>query len=192
MSFASPTMMLGSQIAGAASSAIGGFFGAKSQKSALNFQADLADTNARIAEISAQSTLAQGQKEVGRLTLRAGALKSSQRANLAANGVDLGVGNAAELQASTDLMKEIDTNQITANAVRSAWGIRTNAVSLQNEALIKRATADSVSPGMAFGSSLISGASKVAGSWYEMNKAGLFDSPSNDPIGDLGAEKGWW
>lgn len=183
MGFTSPqlgTMSLIGQVGGAIQSGIGSYYAAKSQKSALNAAAGIADTNARIAELGAQSALQQGEKEVGRLTLRAGQIKSSQRAAMAANGVDLGVGNAAEVQASTDIMKEIDANQITANAVNNAWGIRTQAVSLKNEALTKRAAASGISPGMAAGTSLIGGASKVASSWYQMDKAGVFDnSPSN-------------
>ena len=167
------------QIGGAASSAIGSYYSARTQKATLQGQADLADTNARIAELGAQSALLQGQQQVGALTLKAGHLKSSQRAALAANGVDLGVGNAAEIQASTDIMKEIDANTLTANAVRSAWGYRTQAVNFQNEALMKRAGAKSISPGMAATSSLLGGAGQVAGSWYAMNRAGAFNSPSN-------------
>ncbi len=175
------------QVGGALSSIIGSFFAASAQKSALKFQAKMADTNARIAELGAQSTLMQGQSEVGRLTMRAGAIKSSQRASMAANGIDLGVGNAAELQASTDLMKEIDSNQITANAVRNAWGYKLSAVNSSNDALIKSATANSISPLSAAGSSLLGGASRVAQSWYAMNKSGALDnSPSTGVIGGGG------
>ncbi len=130
---------------GLASAAIGAYFSGQAAK----YQAKIADTNARIAELSAQSSLYAGQKEVGRMTLRAGQLKGTQRATMAANGVALGVGNAAEIEASTDLMKEIDKQTIEANAVRGAFGYRTQAVNYQNEATMKR----TVSPiGMAAGS----------------------------------------
>jgi len=186
------------QGAGALSSIIGSFFSASAQKSSLKFQSEMADTNARIAdtnariaELGAQSTLMSGQKEVGRLTMKAGMMKSSQRASMAANGIDLGVGNAAEVQASTDIMKEIDSNQITANAVRSAWGYkiqalnaRNESVSASNSALIKNATADGISPLSAAGTSLLSGAGKVAQSWYMMDKAGAVNNtPSTGAIG---------
>lgn len=92
-----------------------------------------AKVNAQIAEMGAQSVLAQGQQQVASLTLRAGQMKSTQRAAMAANGIDLGVGNAAEVQASTDIMKEIDKNQIEENALRTAWGYRTQAVAAQIE-----------------------------------------------------------
>lgn len=166
------TASLIGQIGGGVTSAIGGYFSAATQKATLKGQAAVADTNARIAELGAQSALYQGQQQVGALTLKAGQLKSSQRAALAANGVDLSVGSAAEIQASTDIMKEIDANTLIANAVRTAWGHRTQAVDFQNEALIKRATAGALSPFGAAASSLLGSATTVASSWYSLNKSG--------------------
>lgn len=192
------------QIGGGVTSAVGGYFSAATQKATLKGQAAIADANARIAdanasvvratagvnsriaELGAQSTLLQGQQQVGALTLKAGQLKSSQRASLAANGVDLGVGSAAEIQASTDIMSEIDRNTIEANAVRSAWGYRTQAVNFQNEALMaqsngwayrtdaenKRTTASAISPFGSAAGSLLGSAASVAGSWYSLNKSG--------------------
>ena len=124
------------QLGGALSSTIGSFYSAQTQRDNLRFQADMASINARIAEQSAQSALDAGNRQVGALTLKAGQLKSGQRAAMAANGVDLGQGSAAEVLASTDLMKEIDVNTLTANAVRSAWGYRTQGVNYQNQALL--------------------------------------------------------
>jgi len=175
-------------IGGAANSAIGSYYGAATQKATLKGQAEVADVNARIAELGAQSALNQGQQEVGRMTMQAGKVKSAQRAAMAANGIDLGEGNAAEVQATTDTIKEIDANTITANAVRSAFGYRTQAVNFQNEALTKRATSSTVSPGMAVASSLLGSAASVAPSWYGMKQAGLFDKPSTGGIGSEGWE----
>jgi hypothetical protein len=160
------------QIGGAATSAIGGYYGAATQRATLRGQAAIAESNARLAEMGAQSVLLQGQQQVGALTLKAGQLKSRQRVALAANGVDLGVGNAAELQASTDIMTEIDKHTLEANAMRSAWGLRTEAMNFQNEALTRRATADAMNPGMAAASSLLGSAGSVASSWYAFNKGG--------------------
>ncbi|MDR3005198.1 MAG: hypothetical protein LBV14_13305 [Acidovorax sp.] len=179
------------QIGGLLTSTIGGYYSAASQKSALKAQAALADTNARIAELGAQSALAQGQQQVGALTLRAGQLKSTQRANLAANGVDLGEGSAAEVQASTDLMKEIDKNTVEANAVRSAWGYRTQAMNFQNEALTKRATAGGISPIGSAVTSLLSGAGSVASSWYAQSKAGGLGNSGASSTGQGGMGSGY-
>lgn len=160
------------QFGGMASSAIGSYYSSATQKINLQTQAALAESNARIAEIGAQSALFQGQQQVGALTLKAGQLKSKQRAAMAANGISLSEGSAVELQASTDIMKEIDANTLNANAVRSAWERRTQAVNYQNEALTSRASASGISPGGSMYSSLLGSAGSVASSWYALNKAG--------------------
>lgn len=187
------------QIGGGVTSAIGSYYSAATQKATMQGQAAVADVNARIAELGAQSALYQGQQQVGALTLKAGQLKSSQRTAMAANGIDLGSGNAVEIQASTDIMKEIDANTLTANAVRSAWGYRTQAVNFENEALTKRATAGAINPlGSAVGS-LLGSAASVAGSWYSLNKYGVFGKTdieqanrTSDPIYTLGQSRNWW
>lgn len=85
------------------------------------------EMNARLAEMAAETEMTRGQIEYGAFTLKKGRMKSSQRANLAANGIDLGVGSAAEDLTSTDIMGEIDGQMIVNNAVRSAWGYQTQA-----------------------------------------------------------------
>lgn len=174
MSFA--TAAIAMQGAGAASSIVGSYFGAKSQKSLLNGQAQIDDINARIAELGAQSVLFQGRAQTNAIGLQAGQLKGRQRVALAANGVDLGEGSAAEVQTGTDVMKEIDRNTAEGNAIRSAWGYRMQETNLQNDALMKRASASAISPGMQAFSSLLSEGGKVAGSWYSMGKTGALQS----------------
>lgn len=181
MGFASSqlaTASLVGQIGGGVSSAIGSYFSAGAQRATLKGQAAAADINARISELGAQSALNQGQRQSGALTLKAGQLKSSQRAAMAANNIDLGEGNAAEIQASTDIMKDIDANQIAANALQSAWGYRMQGVNYQNEAIAARAGAGAISPFGAAAGSLLGSAGSVAGSWYSLNRLGaLKDTP---------------
>lgn len=169
--------LLGAQAAGAATSAVGAFYGAKSQQISARGAAAMDDLNAQQSELAAQQELARGQSQVAAVTLRAGQVKGAQRAALAANGVDLGVGSAAEQLTSTDIEKENDINTITANAVRAAWGQRMQATNFSNDAIAKRASADSISPAMSGFTSLLGSASSIAGSWYTLNKAGAIPSP---------------
>jgi hypothetical protein len=178
-------MSLAAQAGGTAMSTIGSFYSARSQQSALQSQANIADTNARIAELGAQQEMFRGEREVAALTLRAGQLKSTQRAGMAASGIDLGEGSAAEILTSTDLMKEIDTNTATANAVRSAWGYRTQATNYQNDALTKRASADTISPFGAAATSLLGGATSLASNYYKLDKLGAFKKTGGDESGAL-------
>lgn len=184
---------LATQVGGALTSTVGGYYGAQTQAANLRSQATLADINARISELGAQSALEQGKQQKASLTLQTRQLKGRQRATQAASGIDLGVGSAAELRASTDLMKEIDVGTLRANAVRNAWGHRTQAVNFQNQATMARASASGINPIGTAATTLLSGASNVASSWYSMSRAGVFDAPKQyDTMDALAADKGWW
>ena len=188
-----PMASLGMQAAGAAMGTVGSYYSARNTKSNLQLQANLADTNAQIAELGAQSALAQGAKEEQRSRLQTTALKKSQRVALAANGVDLGQGSAAELLTSTDLMGDIDANTIKANALRSAWGYRTQATNYQNQALMDRAAAGTISPGMSAAASLLGSAGSVGPSWYQFNQAGAKGFGEKAVMQDSGKATGsWW
>lgn len=168
-------LALTAQAGGAAISTIGAVSSAVGQKSALNAQAGIDDTNARLAELGAQSVLLQGQSQEQQSMISTANLKSKQRVALAANGVDLGVGSAARQLTSTDVLGAVDANTIHANAIRSAFGYRTQAVNLQNDALQKRSAADSISPISSAASTLLGSGGQVAGSWYQLSKVGAFD-----------------
>ena len=188
-----PMASLGMQAAGAAMGTVGSYYSARNTKSNLQLQANLADTNAQIAELGAQSALAQGAKEEQRSRLQTTALKKSQRVALAANGVDLGQGSAAELLTSTDLMGDIDANTIRANAVRSAWGYRTQATNYQNQALMDRASAGAISPGAGAVASLLGSAGSVGQSWYQFNQVGAQGFGKKVVMQDSGKATGsWW
>ena len=161
------------QIGGAVVAAIGAVSSAMSQRLALKGAAEIAEINAGIAERAAQQEMARGQEVIAQATERAGQVKGAQRAAMAANGIDLGEGSAAEVLTSTDLAKEHDMQVIQANAVRAAWGHRMSATSLGNQARADRAGAGSISPLVAGTSSLLSSAGQIAGSWYSMNKNGI-------------------
>lgn len=167
---------LGGTVFGAVTGAFGSFYAAKSKKADLEFQADLSDINSRILEQGAQSALLQGQHETMRVTMRAGQVKAGQRASMAANGIDLGVGSAAEVVASTDIMKEVDTNTIKANAVRSAFGYRTQAVGAKNEGIMARAQAGGINPLASGVGTLLSSAESVAKAWKKATQPADPDS----------------
>jgi hypothetical protein len=169
---------LGLQGAGAILAMIGAYSSAQGQQSNLRAQAALDDINASTAENAARAALFAGQREEQRSMIATANLKATQQVGFAANGVDLGEGSAQRTLASTDVMGEIDRNTIAANAVRSAWGYRTQAVNSRNDALMKRASADSISPLMAGASSLLTSAGSVAQNWYSLNKSGAVNNGS--------------
>lgn len=161
---------LGLQSFGAVNSAIGSYYAARSKESSLRFAADMADINARIAENAAQADLLAGQRQVASSTMRYGQLKGTQRASMAANGIDLGEGNAAEVQATTDIFKDLDKNQLEINALQSAIGRRTEAMNYRVNAIMNRGMAAGVNAPLSGGKTLLDGATLVASSWYQYNK----------------------
>lgn len=139
-------------------SAAGSYYGARSQASSLQYQADMADINTKIGDMGAQSALLRGQRQGAVEGLRMRQVEGNQRADLAANGVDLGVGSAAETQAGTQMMKNEDLATIHANAVQDAWGYRINAMNSSARGTMARATASGINPGLSAGSTLLTSA----------------------------------
>jgi len=167
------------QAGGVLNSAVGSFYAAKSQRyqlasqaSSAEFQADIARLNARMAGAEAERALLAGERQIGRYTMQAGQQKAAATASLAARGVTAGVGSAAETMATADVIKEIDSMTINANAVRQAEAMRMQRVSFLNQAAMSDVTArnlmrmrKTISPEYAAMTSLLGGAGQVASSY---------------------------
>ena len=102
--------------------ALGSFGITKHSNAAAQAQANIARINAQMMERQYQATLRASESVIVSKTMAAGRVKSAQRAALAANGIAVGEGSAAEMQASTDIVKEMDVNQIKSNALAEACG----------------------------------------------------------------------
>jgi hypothetical protein len=171
-------------IGGAVTGAIGTYYAAQAQKdqyamqaSTMRFQSELSQLNAQQAEFTAQQILRVGQQRQGQIGLRAGKIKSSQRASMAARGIDLGVGSAVETIATTDLMKEIDMLTTNAETVRSSEAARLQKQNFMNQAAMQQLSASnldisagSINPGLMAGASLLGSAGSVANAWFQDRK----------------------
>lgn len=173
-----------------------------------NNNALVAENNAELASWQARDAIRTGEKQVAdQVTARRQALdsvnteaatvKSRQKVGLAANGVDVTDGSAADVLTSTDYIgalnaqnvndaadRNIDT--IRDNAVKNAWGYTTQGVGYKDQAATaradaqlykydaarQRAGASGISPNSAAAVSLLGSAGQVAASWYSTKKAG--------------------
>lgn len=152
--------------------AFGSFATQKKTNAALRSQANIARINADLMERKYQATLANAEKAITRQTMAAGRTKHSQRASLAANGIAIGEGSAAEQLASTDFLKEVDKNQAQANAVSEAWGYRwakNNALAQARAAEARRQSA-----GLTAGLTLLAGAQQTGFDYFKMQQQGVF------------------
>ncbi len=182
---------LATQGLGATASAFGSYYASKAQKLALAVSADVSDINARMAETAAQQALLSGQREEQRVRLNTANVKSAQRVNLAASGVDISSGSAANVLKSTDVMGEIDALTVKDNAMRQAFGYRARGIDSTNQALMSRAQASAISPETAFATSGLNSYSRMAPAIDKYFKE-VDANKNEDPIFAYGKNKNWW
>lgn len=164
-------IMLGASIGQAIGSAYSAFVGAKTSAYVQKKQAQIAQDNAEIMRMGAETAYRQGEQQVAKITRRAGQIKGAQRARYAANGAALGVGSTAEVATNTDLDKEMDVWTAKLNAMQAAWGYSRKSLEYgaQGSAL---GTVSSTNRSLASAAALsagLSGATQVASNWYLFN-----------------------
>lgn len=164
---------------GAATGAIGSYYSAQSQQNQLKMQAQnqafaaqMARVNQRAAEFTAMELGREGQLKFGRYSMQAGQARAGARASLAARGATLGMGTAAETLGSMDVIKEIDRLSINAATVRAqeaarlqAFNIGVGATMADISAANLQATAGTIYPGLAMGTSLLGSAADIGSTW---------------------------
>lgn len=162
----------GASVGLAIGQAIGGMYsawkGGKTTKYVMQKQAEIAEANRQMAQLSAESAMRQGEAQVAQLTYRAGQIKAKQRTAFASNGVRLGTGSTAEVAASTDIMKEIDKSTAEMNALSAAWGYKQQALQASAQGGIFSATASyakAAKQSEGF-SSVLEGGFSAADRWY--------------------------
>jgi hypothetical protein len=121
--------------------------------------------NAQMNEYSAQDAQRRGAEEAAAIQRKGAAIKSSQRAALAAKGLDLTYGTSADLIDQTDFFTQSDVATARNNAARDAWSARA-----QGGLSLAQGNAAAANARMEGNASLLSGAGQVAGRWYDMNK----------------------
>lgn len=92
-----------------------------------DMEAGIAERNAQILEMRADEAIRVGQDQQQTVMINTAALKSSQRARLAANGVVLDSDTGVRILTGTDWMEERDTDTLHNNAVREALGYHLQA-----------------------------------------------------------------
>ncbi len=140
-------------IAAAAASAIGTGFSAIQQANMHRYQARVADRNAQLAaEAGRQEQDATRQTALDHYR-RVAQLKGAQRAQMAANGIDINFGSAADVQGDTEMLAREDTSRIYEQGSRNVRARDFEGANYGGEASAQRTAATG---------SLISGAFDVA------------------------------
>lgn len=115
-------------IVAAGASVAGGISEAQAAEAQGDFARAQAEENARLAEAQAADIETRGQKEAGQFRRKVRGVVGSQRAALAAQGIDIGSGTAKDIAEETAAIGEQEASQIRINAIRQAFGVRTQAI----------------------------------------------------------------
>lgn len=117
----------------AMSSAGNAYAQSNAAKTQGEFQKQQAEQNARLAEMQAKETEEAGEKQSQQHRAKVKALVGSQKAALAAQGIDIGSGSALDLIDQTTAAGEDDAATIRLNAYRQAFGIRQQGANTRNQ-----------------------------------------------------------
>lgn len=171
-------------VAGATLTAYGAYQQAQGQKSQAKYNAAVQENNARVAEFKAEDAQDRAQTDAENVGRQQAAVRGKQRAQLAANGLDLSSGTPLSVQEQTDYYGLKDQKTATDNGAREAWGLRSQRDSYSAESQMQRNTAKSISPFGALATSLLGSSGKIADRWLVNNptsggsKGGSFGLPS--------------
>jgi hypothetical protein len=128
-------------IASAAVAATGAVFSGISQAQQYRYQAQVADQNAKLAADQARDSIETTNTEALRARRAQAQTEGQQTAAMAANGVDLSFGSAADVVSDTKMLGNEDVAQIYKGGNERTRGYDINAWNYRSQAAGARAKA---------------------------------------------------
>jgi hypothetical protein len=164
-----PAIVIGATVLSTATAAYGQIQQGQAAKSQADYQAAVARNNSIIAEQKAEDAIARGAIEEQQRRELTQQRISKQRASAAARGVEADSGSALALIEDEAGIGELDALTIRQNAAREASGLRYQGQQFSAEGQLLESTGKSArrASTISAGGTLLSGASKVAGKWYD-------------------------
>ena len=107
---------------------------AKSLRAQAAYQASMAEVNAQFSEMQANDVMRRGKQEATAVRKEGQKIIGAQRAALAAQGIEVDTGSAAELQEETAMLSAEQAVKVQNNAWREAWGYKTQAAQMRSAA----------------------------------------------------------
>ena len=156
----------GLQLSGLISSTIGAYKKSSGEQQGYEFQSAVARNNAGLSEIQRKDALLRGQSTEQNVRLRTAQVGGTQRASLAARGIDIGEGSPLNILTDTAFMGERDALTARDNAAKEAWGFQVQGQNHADNAALLDWRASQISPAGDAINTLITGAGKVAAGWY--------------------------
>lgn len=161
--------------------AAGQLYSGMAQARAANYQAKVAEMNARIERKRAVDAIDRGHEEERKHRMEVAQLQGEQEASYAASGLDLSYGSPNAVIASTATLGELDAQTIRSNARKESYDRLVGAANQDAEAQMKKAEARSAKVGAFFGAAgtLVGGA---ADAWGQMKPASSIGGGSGSSL----------
>ena len=122
----------------AGASLFGGYATGQTAQAQAEAQAQAMEANARTARIQAHDSIERGGQDELKLRRQLAQTRGTQRAVMAAQGVDVNSGSALDVQNASIAEGEHDAEVIRFNAARQRWGYINQANNLQAQAAATR------------------------------------------------------
>lgn len=120
-------------IAQAGLTMVGAYSQSQSELAEGAYRKSVAEQNERLALMQADDAIRRGDRAAIEHKKQVNQVIGSQRANLAAQGIEIDSGSAAAIQEETAAIGAQDVMQIKNNAWREAWGFKVQAQNAGSE-----------------------------------------------------------
>lgn len=168
---AAPMAVIG-MVASAASTAVsvmGAIQQGKAAQAQANYQAQVSQNNAQVAQWQAADAIERGKRDEAEHRQKVARMIGTQRAGIAGSGFELGDLTSQDILGDTAAMGEIDALTIRTNAKREAWGYEVGANNYMAEAGLQKAAGKNAKTASYWsaGGDLLSGASKFGANYAD-------------------------
>jgi hypothetical protein len=109
-----------------------------SQANAAGYQAQIARNNAQIAHQNAAYSAQAGSAQITAAGEKARQQQGNVRASIAANGIDVNSGSAADVQVSQREIGALDVENVAGRAANTVYGYQTQATDFEADAALKQ------------------------------------------------------
>lgn len=166
------TFAMASSAASAITGAAGSIATGNANAEAAQYQAAVARNNQVVAEQNAKFATDAGRRQEAAMRERTAQMIGQQRAQMAANGIDIGSGSALRLQEDTAAVGELDALTIRNNAARAAYGYGVQASDFgSNSTMLGRQARNAeTAGGIGAISSIVGGAGSVSDKWLRFKQ----------------------
>lgn len=149
----------------------GTYAGAENTKAQAEYQAGVADVNAKMAEGQAREAESVGYAAAQKVGRKVAEMRGAQQVALADAGLDPKTGTPATLVDAAGYFGGIDVQTTASNAGKSAWGYEQEAENYRSAGRSYRRYAGAQNPMLAAGLSLIGSTGDIAEKWVKRPQA---------------------